>query len=133
MNRLPVDELQWMLLMKKVINHFHSFPLLEVKTVNYEFQNVVLLRRAMTHSSYSLENKKEFNILGERLIETNVALRSLTKDIDISLRDLNGKISEVSDVDTSCAADGMQLGLQNIVRVPSSTDSSTSSIVCDAF
>nr|GEV85653.1 protein nuclear fusion defective 2 [Tanacetum cinerariifolium] len=103
------------------------------KHLNYEFQNVILLRRAMTHSSYSLENNKEFSILGERLIETTVALRSLTEDIDISLGDLNDKISEVSDVDTSCGADGMRLGLQEMVRVSSSTDSSTSSIVCDAF
>ncbi|GJU85294.1 ribonuclease III domain-containing protein [Tanacetum coccineum] len=85
------------------------------------------------NDSYSLENNKEFSVLGERLIETTVALRSSIEDIDISLGDLNDKISEVSDVDTSCAIDGMRLGLQDLVRVSSSTDSSTSSIVCDAF
>ncbi|PWA54434.1 ribonuclease III domain-containing protein [Artemisia annua] len=103
------------------------------KQLNYEFQNVVLLRQAMTHSSYSLENNKEFSILGERLIETTVSLRLSTKDLEISLKDLNDKMSEVLKVDTSCAADGTRLGLHNIVRVSSSTDSSTSSIVCDAF
>ncbi|PWA78161.1 ribonuclease III domain-containing protein [Artemisia annua] len=103
------------------------------KHLNYEFKNIGLLRRAMTHSSYSEENNKAFSILGESIIQTTVALRALTKDIDISSKDLNDKISEVSKVDTSCAVDGMRLGLQNVVRVSSSTDSSTSSIVCGAF
>nr|GEU49498.1 ribonuclease III domain-containing protein [Tanacetum cinerariifolium] len=103
------------------------------KHLNYEFKNIGLLRRAMTHSSYSEENSKAFSILGQSIIETTVALRALIKDIDISSKDLNDKISEVSKVDTSCAVDGMRLGLQNVVRVSSSTDSSTSSIVCGAF
>ncbi|GJR60064.1 protein nuclear fusion defective 2 [Tanacetum coccineum] len=103
------------------------------KHLNYEFKNIGLLRRAMTHSSYSEENNKAFGILGQSIIETTVALRAMIKDIDISSKDLNDKISEVSKVDTSCAVDGMRLGLQNVVRVSSSTDSSTSSIVCGAF
>nr|XP_043636629.1 protein NUCLEAR FUSION DEFECTIVE 2 [Erigeron canadensis] len=103
------------------------------KHINYEFQNIGLLRRAMTHSSYSEENNKAFSVLGESIIETTVALRLLVKDVDITAKDLNERISEVSKVETSCAVDGMRLGLQNVVRVSSSTDSSTSSIVCGAF
>ncbi|XP_071689908.1 protein NUCLEAR FUSION DEFECTIVE 2 [Rutidosis leptorrhynchoides] len=103
------------------------------KHLNYEFKNIGYLRRAMTHSSYSEENNKAFSLLGESIIETTVALKSLLKDVDISSKDLNDKISEVSNVDTSCAVDGMRLGLQNVVRVSSSTDSSTASIVCGAF
>ncbi|KAK1427615.1 hypothetical protein QVD17_16305 [Tagetes erecta] len=101
--------------------------------INYKFKNIGYLRRAMTHASYSEENNKAFSILGESIIETSVGLKLLTKDVDISSKDLSDRISEVSKVETSCAVDGMRLGLQNVVRVSSSTDSSTSSIVCGAF
>ncbi|KAI3807047.1 hypothetical protein L1987_22967 [Smallanthus sonchifolius] len=103
------------------------------KHLNYEFKNIGFLRRAMTHTSYSEENNKALSILGESIIETTVALRLLTKDVDISSKDLNDRISEISKVETSCAVDGERLGLQNVVRVSSGTDSSTSSIVCGAF
>ncbi|KAJ9559767.1 hypothetical protein OSB04_004927 [Centaurea solstitialis] len=103
------------------------------KHINYDFQNVGLLRRAMTHSSYSEENNKAFGILGENVIETAVSLRLLAKDVDISSKDLTDRVSEVSKVETSCAVDGMRLGLQNVVRVSPKTNSSTSSVVCGAF
>ncbi|KAK9073510.1 hypothetical protein SSX86_007834 [Deinandra increscens subsp. villosa] len=103
------------------------------KHINYEFNNIGLLRRAMTHSSYSEENNKAFSLLGESIIETTVSLRLLTKDVDISSKDLSDRTSEVSKVDTSCAVDGTRLGLQNVVRVSSNTNSSTSSVVCGAF
>ncbi|KVH98171.1 Ribonuclease III [Cynara cardunculus var. scolymus] len=103
------------------------------KHINYDFQNIGLLRRAMTHSSYSEENNKAFSILGEDIIETTVSLRLLAKDVDISSKDLTDRVSEISKVETSCAVDGMRLGLQNVVRVSSNTNSSTSSVVCGAF
>lgn len=112
-----------------IIYCFHC----EIVSCRYEFQNIGLLRRAMTHSSYSEENNKAFSILGESIIETTVSLKLLTKDLDISSKDLNNWVSEVSKVETSCAVDGMRLGLQNVVRVSSSTNSSTSSVVCGAF
>ncbi|KAL8266138.1 hypothetical protein R6Q59_003482 [Mikania micrantha] len=44
----------------------------------------------MTHSSYSEENNKAFYTLGESIIfEITASLRLLTKDVDISLKDLN--------------------------------------------
>ncbi|KAJ0938744.1 putative ribonuclease III domain-containing protein [Helianthus annuus] len=103
------------------------------KNLNYEFKNIGYLRRAMTHSSYSEENNKAFSILGESIIETTVALKLLKIDVDISSKDVSDRIAEISKVETSCAVDGMRLGLQNVVRVSSNTDSSTSSIVCGAF
>lgn len=103
------------------------------KHLNYDFQHIGLLRRAMTHSSYSEENNKAFSVLGESIIETSASLRLLTKDVDITSKDLNNRISEISKVETSCAVDGMRLGLQNVVRVSSNTNSSTSSVVCGAF
>ncbi|KAJ8771853.1 hypothetical protein K2173_027030 [Erythroxylum novogranatense] len=71
-----------------------------------------LLRRAMTHSSFSEENNKALSILGSSVIDTSVSLHSLAKDIDMSPKELNRLIAEISKVETSCAGDGMQLGLQ---------------------
>ena len=87
----------------------------------------------MTHSSYSEENNNAFSILGESIIETTVSLISLTRDVDISSKDLQDRISEISKVEASCAVDGMRLGLQYVVRVSPKTNSSTSSVVCGAF
>ncbi|KAI7743646.1 hypothetical protein M8C21_016142, partial [Ambrosia artemisiifolia] len=101
--------------------------------IKYEFKNIGYLRRAMTHASYSEENNKAFSVLGESIIETTVALKLLKNDVDITSKDMSDRIAEISKVETSCAVDGMRLGLQNVVRVSSSTDSSTSSIVCGAF
>ncbi|CAH9078848.1 unnamed protein product [Cuscuta europaea] len=101
--------------------------------LNYKFQNVGLLRRAMTHSSYSEENNKALSILGEEVMETSVSMQLLVKNIDISSKDLNQEISQVSKVETSCAVDGKRLGLQNIVRVSSKTNSTTPSVVCGAL
>ncbi|KAL4559701.1 hypothetical protein LXL04_031845 [Taraxacum kok-saghyz] len=103
------------------------------KHLNYDFQHIGLLRRAMTHSSYSEENNKALSVLGESIIEASASLRFMTKDVDISSKDLNNRIAELSKVETSCAVDGMRLGLQNVVRVSSNTNSSTSSVVCGAF
>ncbi|PIA62126.1 hypothetical protein AQUCO_00200254v1 [Aquilegia coerulea] len=102
------------------------------KKIGYNFQSVNLLRRAMTHSSYSEENNKALSILGLSVIETSISLHSLESDIDISSKDLSQKIKESSELD-SCANGGLKLGLQKIVRVSSKTDSSTPAIVCGAF
>ncbi|RAL41200.1 unnamed protein product [Cuscuta campestris] len=101
--------------------------------LNYTFQDVALLRRAMTHSSYSAENNKVLSIFGEGVIETAVSMQLLVKDIDVSSKELHEEISRVSKVESSCAADGTKLGLQRIVRVSSNVNSTTPSVVCGAF
>lgn len=101
--------------------------------INYKFERVDLLRRAMTHSSYSEENNKALSVLGEKVIETSVSLSSIVQDIDITAKDLNKKISEISKVEASCAFDGSQLGLQKVVRVSRKTNSSTPAVVCGTF
>ncbi|KAG6401680.1 hypothetical protein SASPL_138544 [Salvia splendens] len=103
------------------------------KEINYTFKGVGLLRRAMTHSSYSEENNKALSVLGESVIETSVALQSLRRDVDISAKDLNLAITEASKVEGSCNAEGIRLGLQNIVRVASNTNATSPSVVCGAF
>ncbi|KAA8542648.1 hypothetical protein F0562_023853 [Nyssa sinensis] len=101
--------------------------------IDYKFESISLLRRAMTHPSYSEENNRALSVLGASLIETSVALRSLGKDIDISAKDLNRQISEISKVESSCFIDGMRLGLEKVVRVSPKTNSSTPAVVCGAF
>lgn len=87
----------------------------------------------MTHASFSEENNKALSILGASVIEASVALKILTKDVDISPKDLNRKISEVCNMESSCAKEGSQLGLQKVVRVSPKTDSSSPAVVCGAF
>lgn len=100
---------------------------------SYTFKSVVLLRRAVTHASFSEENNKALSILGASVIEASVALKSLAKDVDISPKDLNREISVVCDMSASCAKEGLLLGLQNVVRVSPKTDSSAPAVVCGAI
>ncbi|KAL3835181.1 hypothetical protein ACJIZ3_009917 [Penstemon smallii] len=90
--------------------------------INYTFKNVELLRRALTHASFSEENNKALSVLGESVIGTSVALRLLTNDVDTSSKDLNLRMAEASNVETSCAVDGTRLGLDKILRVSRKTN-----------
>ncbi|KAG5618325.1 hypothetical protein H5410_018149 [Solanum commersonii] len=102
--------------------------------IQYTFQDVELLRRALTHASYSGENNRALSVLGEKVIEGSVSLQLLSKDIDISPKDLSRVIMDLSsNVVTSCAADGGRLGLQKIIRVSRKTNSSAPAVVCGAF
>ncbi|CAI9093677.1 OLC1v1029235C1 [Oldenlandia corymbosa var. corymbosa] len=100
--------------------------------INYTFENVYILGRAMTHASYSHESNKALSILGSRVVEGDVVLHFLDNNVDITAKDLNRKITEVSN-EASCASSGMRLGLQKIVRVSARTNSSAPGVVCDAF
>ncbi|XAR50157.1 Ribonuclease III [Bertholletia excelsa] len=103
------------------------------KQIGYTFESVGLLRRAMTHASYSEENNRALSILGASVIETAVSLNSIVKDVDISPKDLNRQISGISNVETSCAVDATRLGLHKVVRVSPKTNSTTPAVVCGAF
>ncbi|KAI3987728.1 hypothetical protein MKX01_028462 [Papaver californicum] len=102
------------------------------KRIGYEFKNVNLLRRAMTHASYSGENNKGLSNLGLDVIKTSIALYCFKKDIDISVSDLNRQITKITEVN-SCAIEGTRLGLQNIIRVPAKGNSSAPPVVCSGF
>lgn len=108
-------------------------PFLAFSICSYTFLKIDLLRRAMTHPSFSEENNKALSILGVNVINTFVSMISLRKDIDISPKELNRLISEISKVETSCAADGMRLGLHNMVRISPKTNATAPSVVCGAF
>ncbi|RVX18592.1 Protein nuclear fusion defective 2 [Vitis vinifera] len=110
-----------------------SLSLSHTDSACYTFQSIGLLRRAMTHSSFSEENNKALSILGASTIETSVSLQYLKKDIEASAKDLNRRISEISQVESSCAVDAMRLGLQKVIRVSPKTNASTPAVVCGAF
>ncbi|KAG7598385.1 Ribonuclease III domain [Arabidopsis suecica] len=101
--------------------------------IGYKFNNTNLLRRAMTHASFSQENNKALSIFGTHIIETSVSLQLLAKDIDISSKALSRLIAQVSNVESSCALDGDRLGLGKIIRVSTKTDASNSAILCTGF
>ncbi|KAM0982482.1 hypothetical protein ACFX2I_015366 [Malus domestica] len=101
--------------------------------IGYKYKKIGLLRRAMTHASFSEENNKALSILGANVIETSVSMRSLESNLEISAKELNRRISDVSKVESSCAADGKRLGLHKVVRVSPKTDSSAPLVVCGAF
>ncbi|CAJ2664390.1 unnamed protein product [Trifolium pratense] len=103
------------------------------KQLGYNFTSVSLLRRAMTHASFSQENNKAFSIVGATIIESTVSFNLISKYIDISAKELNHKLSLISNVDSSCAVDGINLGLHKVVRVSSKTNSSSTAVVCGAF
>lgn len=101
--------------------------------INYSFDNVQLLVRALTHASFSEENNKALSILGLSVIEASSTLDLLNRDMDISTKDLNRKISELINVEASCTVDGMSLGLEKVIRVSPKTNSSAPNVVCGAF
>ncbi|KAM1504074.1 hypothetical protein FF1_000298 [Malus domestica] len=70
--------------------------------IGYKFKKKFgLLRRAMTHASFSEENNKALSILGANVIETSVSMRALESNLEISAKELNRRISEVSKVESS--------------------------------
>lgn len=106
---------------------------MQIPCISYTFEKIDLLRRAMTHASFSEENNRALSIFGASVIETAVSFQSLSKDIDFSSKDLNRIIAEVSKVESSCTGDASRLGLQKVVRVSPKTNSSAPSVVCGAF
>ncbi|XP_044479684.1 protein NUCLEAR FUSION DEFECTIVE 2-like [Mangifera indica] len=103
------------------------------KQIGYNFKRIEVLRRAMTHPSFSEENNRALSILGANVIETSVSLHILRKDIEISPKDLNRRISEISNVESSCAIDGLRLGIHKVIRVSPRTNSSIPAVVCGAY
>lgn len=87
----------------------------------------------MTHTSFSKENNKAFIILSANVIETSISFHLLSKDVDVSSKELNRRLSQITNVDSSCAVDGTRLGLHKVVRVSPKTNSSAPAVVCGAF
>nr|DAD30995.1 TPA_asm: hypothetical protein HUJ06_009846 [Nelumbo nucifera] len=103
------------------------------KQIGYKFKNIEPLRRAVTHPSYSGENYRALAILGMNVIQTSASLRYLQRDIEMSAKELNRRVTDVSEMQSSCAADALRLGLDKVVRVSRKTDSTLPSVLCGAY
>ncbi|RZB68724.1 Protein NUCLEAR FUSION DEFECTIVE 2 [Glycine soja] len=55
----------------------------------------------MTHTSFSKENNKAFIILSANVIETSISFHLLSKDVDVSSKELNRRLSQITNMDFS--------------------------------
>ncbi|KAK9119650.1 hypothetical protein Scep_017743 [Stephania cephalantha] len=102
--------------------------------IEYKFVNIDLLHRALTHSSYSRANNRVLSVFGSNLLATFASLNCLDNDIDVSPLNLSRAIANATDV-RRCAAAGLSLGLDMVIRVVATAEISpkSPSIVCGAF
>ncbi|CAN6477579.1 unnamed protein product [Victoria cruziana] len=100
------------------------------KQIGYEFKDVGILRRAMTHPSFSEENHKTLGVAGVYFTQSAIAFRYLSNDLEISSADLSSKITKMSD-GSACSRDGLALGLEKVVRVAHKANAT--SAVCSAY
>ena len=88
--------------------------------IGYAFRAPDLLRRAMTHASYSSENGRALAVLG------------LAADNDAAASAVSRRASEAAS-EAACAAAGKHVGIPAIVRVASRTSASAAPVVCGAL
>uniref|UniRef100_A0A0E0D9P8 RNase III domain-containing protein n=1 Tax=Oryza meridionalis TaxID=40149 RepID=A0A0E0D9P8_9ORYZ len=102
--------------------------------IAYRFHAPDLLRRAMTHASYSRENGRALAVLGLAASQSAAALRALAADHDASAsasavsrraRDASGE--------AACVAAAARVGIPSIVRVAAGTKPTAPLVVCGAL
>ncbi|KAM0928689.1 hypothetical protein ACQ4PT_002636 [Festuca glaucescens] len=101
------------------------------KQIGYAFQSPDLLRRAMTHASYSRENGRALAVLGLAASQSAAALRALTADRDASPSAVSRATRDAAG-EAACAAAGARAGIPAIVRVAGGTKASAAPVVCGA-
>jgi dsRNA-specific ribonuclease len=100
--------------------------------VGYAFRAPSLLRRAMTHASYSRENGRALAVLGLAAAESAAALRALAADGDAAPSAVSRATSEAAS-GAACARAGARLGIPHVVRVAGRTSASAPTVVCGAL
>lgn len=100
--------------------------------IGYAFRAPDLLRRAMTHASYSRENGRALAVLGLSASQSAAALGALAADNDAAASAVRSRASEAASV-AACADAGKHAGIPAIVRVANSTSASAAPVVCGAF
>lgn len=100
--------------------------------VGYAFRAPSLLRRAMTHASYSRENGRALAVLGLAAAESAAALRALAADLDAAPSAVSRAVSEAAS-SAACARAGARLGIPHVVRVAGRTSASEPTVVCGAL
>ncbi|CAN6291036.1 unnamed protein product [Urochloa humidicola] len=100
--------------------------------IGYAFRAPDLLRRAMTHASYSRENGRALAVLGLAAAQSAAALGALAADNDAASSAVSRRASEAAS-EVACAAAGAHVGIPAIVRVASRTSASAAPVVCGAL
>ncbi|AQK61531.1 RNA binding protein precursor [Zea mays] len=100
--------------------------------VGYAFRAPALLRRAMTHSSYSHENGRALAVLGLAAAESAAALRALAADADAAPSAVSRAASEAAS-GPACARAGARIGIPDVVRVSGQTSAAAPTVVCSAL
>ncbi|XP_020581698.1 protein NUCLEAR FUSION DEFECTIVE 2 [Phalaenopsis equestris] len=102
------------------------------KQLGYQFKSVDLLRQAMTHPSYSLENNHALSLLGLNAMESAAALSLVSEDPNASAEAVNARIAKISGFD-DCVSAGKRLAIENLVRVSKKTSTSSPNVICGAY
>ena len=100
--------------------------------IGYAFGSPDLLRRAMTHASYSRENGRALAVLGLAAAESAAALRALAADRDAPASAVSRAARDAAG-EPACAAAGARAGIPGVVRVAGSTKASAPPVVCGAL
>ncbi|XP_020176134.1 protein NUCLEAR FUSION DEFECTIVE 2 [Aegilops tauschii subsp. strangulata] len=100
--------------------------------IGYAFRSPDLLRRAMTHASYSRENGRALAVLGLAAAESAAALRALAADRDAPASAVSRAARDAAG-EPACAAAGARAGIPGVVRVAGSTKASAPPVVCGAL
>uniref|UniRef100_A0A0D9W1J8 RNase III domain-containing protein n=1 Tax=Leersia perrieri TaxID=77586 RepID=A0A0D9W1J8_9ORYZ len=102
------------------------------KQIGYEFRSPDLLRRAMTHASYSRENGRALAVLGLAAAQSAASLRALAADHDASASAVSRRARDAS-AESACAAAAARVGIPSIVRVAAGTKATAAPVVCGAL
>ncbi|XP_047071444.1 protein NUCLEAR FUSION DEFECTIVE 2 [Lolium rigidum] len=100
--------------------------------IGYAFRSPDLLRRAMTHASYSRENGRALAVLGLAASQSAAALRALAADRDAPAAAVSRAARDAAG-EAACAAAGARAGIPAIVRVAGGTKASAAPVVCGAL
>ncbi|KAB8094531.1 hypothetical protein EE612_021727 [Oryza sativa] len=100
--------------------------------IAYRFHAPDLLRRAMTHASYSRENGRALAVLGLAASQSAAALRALAADHDASASAVSRRARDASG-EAACVAAAARVGIPSIVRVAAGTKPTAPPVVCGAL
>ncbi|TVU44230.1 hypothetical protein EJB05_03666, partial [Eragrostis curvula] len=100
--------------------------------IGYDFRAPELLRRAMTHASYSRENGRALAVLGLAASQSAAALQALANDHDAAASVVAHRATEVAS-EAVCAKIGARVGIPAIVRVAAGINASAPPVVCGAL
>lgn len=102
------------------------------KQIGYQFKSVDLLRQAMTHPSYSLDNNHALSLLGLNAMDAAAALSLVAVDPNTSPAAFNARIAKISGID-NCVSAGKRLAIESLVRVARKTSASSPNVICGAY